>query len=114
MDGREGLCPRFSFSHLLSRQFATSNVSDSDPNAMETGPPTNNITAPPTSGGLGMILAGLASVGRRATQNVGTMTIGGGSVDSFDSGGHKTTFSSGGSLTEEGKGGGWWPFGGKS
>ena len=83
MDRREGLCRRFSFSHLLSCQFATSNVSDSDPNAMETGPPTNDITAPPTSGGLGMIPAGLASVGQRATQNAGTMTIGGGSVDKF-------------------------------
>lgn len=85
-----------------------------DPNAMDMGPPVNDITAPPTTGGLGMIPKGLANAGRRATQ---TMTIGGESEsrDRFDSGGHETTFSSGSpssSSSEEGKsGGGWWPFG---
>lgn len=93
-----------------------------DPNAPPTlGPPANDITAPPTSGGLGMIPAGLASVGRRATQpsDGGMMTMGGGTDggDGFDSGGHETTFSTGASQQEvrDGKGGGsWWPFGGTS
>ncbi len=80
----------------------------------ELGPPTDDITAPPTSGGLGMIPTGLGAVGRRSTENVATVGGGGGS---FDSGGHETTFSSGGEGStpdEGGKGGGWWPFGGGS
>ena len=90
-----------------------------DPNAMAIGPPANDITAPPTTGGLGMIPTGLANVGRRATQSdsSGMMTMGGGDgemSDRFDSGGHETTFSAGGSSSssssEESKGG-WWPFG---
>ncbi len=105
MVGERGFARAFHF-YTSSHADSPRSHSDSDPNAMETGPPTNDITAPPTSGGLGMIPAGLASVGRRATQNAGTMTIGGGSADGFDSGGHETTFSSGGSPTEEGKGGG--------
>ena len=82
----------------------------------------DDITAPPTQGGLGMIPTGLAnlssSVSRRATQP--TMSMGG-DDDRFDSGGHETTFSSGSasssSLSSGGqdseKKGGWWPFGGK-
>ena len=87
---------------------------------MDVGPPANDITAPPTTGGLGMIPTGLASVGRRATQPAaGTMTMGGseGESERFDSGGHETTFSSGSpssSSSQEGKSGGWWPFGGSS
>ncbi len=80
-------------------------------NAMETGPPTKDIDAPLPSGGPRTIPVGLASAGQRATQNnEGTTTIGGRSVDSFDSGGQETTFSSGGASTptEERKGGSWW------
>mmetsp|Transcript_23808 Transcript_23808/g.51453 ORF Transcript_23808/g.51453 Transcript_23808/m.51453 type:complete len:241 (-) Transcript_23808:390-1112(-) len=94
-----------------------------DPNAMDTGPPVNDITAPPTTGGLGMIPTGLANaVGRRATQNSsgGMMSMGGseGDAGGFDAGGHETTFSSGSSSMSSGEeskgGGGWWPFGGSS
>lgn len=85
---------------------------------MAVGPPANDITAPPTSGGLGMIPTGLAAASRRATQQPAgnVMTIGGeGESERFDAGGHETTFSSGGSSSESGKsGGGWWPFGGSS
>eukprot|EP00578_Thalassiosira_sp_NH16_P011953 CAMPEP_0181108842 /NCGR_PEP_ID=MMETSP1071-20121207/17850_1 /TAXON_ID=35127 /ORGANISM="Thalassiosira sp., Strain NH16" /LENGTH=236 /DNA_ID=CAMNT_0023192481 /DNA_START=59 /DNA_END=769 /DNA_ORIENTATION=- len=87
---------------------------------MEMGPPANDITAPPTSGGLGMIPTGLAAAGRRATSNSGgAITMGGeGEAERFDAGGHDTVFSSGdsssGSSSGEsgGGGGGWWPFGG--
>lgn len=92
-----------------------------DPNAMDMGPPANDITAPPTSGGLGLIPTGLANaVSRKATQPNTMLSLGGsdGNPDEgrFDTGGHETTFSSGSSMAsgEEGKGGGWWPFGGSS
>lgn len=89
------------------------------PPGMEEGgtmgaPPASDITAPPTSGGLGMIPTGLMP-SRRATQPPPAETTYkdvGSSSDSFDSGGHETTFSSGGpASSEEGKGGSWWPFG---
>jgi len=89
-----------------------------DPNAA----PVNDITAPPTSGGLGMIPTGLAAVTRRATQQPDTMTMSSGGNDNpdggrFDEGGHETTFSSGSASSSnegEGKSGGWWPFAGSS
>ena len=94
---------------------------NTDPNAaMAVGPPVNDITAPPTTGGLGMIPTGLAQVGRRATQQVnaagesGMVTMGDNSYS------HETTFSTSGggiSNSREGEGnksGGWWPFGGGS
>eukprot|EP00585_Thalassiosira_rotula_P013052 CAMPEP_0196130396 /NCGR_PEP_ID=MMETSP0910-20130528/784_1 /TAXON_ID=49265 /ORGANISM="Thalassiosira rotula, Strain GSO102" /LENGTH=236 /DNA_ID=CAMNT_0041389693 /DNA_START=73 /DNA_END=783 /DNA_ORIENTATION=- len=90
-------------------------------NADAMGPPANDITAPPTTGGMGMIPTGLGSVGvgRRPTKSSDVVTMG---VDSsFDSGGHETTFDSGSgasslssSSKEGGSGGGWWPFGGSS
>jgi len=84
-----------------------------------TGPPVNDITAPPTTGGMGMIPTGLGNLGsRRPTKQSDVVTMG---VDSsFDSGGHETTFDSGSSSSssssskEGGSGGGWWPFGGSS
>eukprot|EP00581_Thalassiosira_minuscula_P009362 CAMPEP_0183708650 /NCGR_PEP_ID=MMETSP0737-20130205/4883_1 /TAXON_ID=385413 /ORGANISM="Thalassiosira miniscula, Strain CCMP1093" /LENGTH=238 /DNA_ID=CAMNT_0025936545 /DNA_START=52 /DNA_END=768 /DNA_ORIENTATION=- len=92
-----------------------------DPNAMEMGPPSSDITAPPTTGGLGMIPTGLGQ--RRTTQPSAAgsgdfVTMGDGGGHGFDAGGHETTFSAGGSSSssssgEEGKSGGWWPFGGK-
>ena len=97
-----------------------------DPNmANATGPPVNDITAPPTTGGLGMIPTGLAQgVGRRVTQstNNSTMMMGGENESSErfdDEYSSKTTFSSGGSSgsSVDGNssgGGGWWPFGGSS
>ena len=96
----------------------------SDPNAMAVGPPVNDITAPPTTGGLGMIPTGLANAGRRATQSTAnsTMMMGdeGNSGERFDDEySSKTTFSSGSSGSGSGSGdggssgGGWWPFGGR-
>ncbi|KAL7467202.1 hypothetical protein ACHAXS_007462 [Conticribra weissflogii] len=94
------------------------------------GPPPNDITAPPTSGGLGMIPTGLSStsITRRHTGNVDTMTIGGGddhdtatafgNSEGFSTGGYETTFSSGSGGSGGNSGGGekkksgWWPFGG--
>jgi len=94
-----------------------------DPNmANATGPPVNDITAPPTTGGLGMIPTGLAQAGRRVTQstNNSTMMMGGeheGNERFDDEYSSKTTFSSGGSSGSgdgsSSDGGGWWPFGGK-
>ena len=97
-----------------------------DPNMIQpdmattVGPPENDITAPPTSGGVGMMPTGLTL--RRATQKQqqqqsssdGMMMMEGES-ERFDSGGHETTFSSGGSGSGGGggggeKSGGWWPF----
>lgn len=98
-----------------------------DPNAMAIGPPVNDITAPPISGGLGMIPTGLSTTSTRSTAKTsqsntssgGMITMGGGEGESerFDAGGHETTFSMGGTSTStsaESKsgGGGWWPFGG--
>ena len=85
-----------------------------------TGPPESDITAPPTSGGLGMMPTGLTV--RRAPTQQQPQTIGGGGImegesERFDSGGYETTFSSGGgggsSSSSSGgeKSGGWWPFG---
>lgn len=100
----------------------------------KTGPPINDITAPPISGGLGMIPTGIMQRGTAAaaasTNNNITMSMGGGAdgltnEQQFDAGGHETTFSMGGtssSLSSSGSGGGgskgggggggWWPFGG--
>ena len=94
-----------------------------------TGPPLNDITAPPISGGLGMIPTGLMQRGSASTSSINnTMSMGGGAdghtnEQQFDAGGHETTFSMGGtsssmssSSSESGGGskggGGWWPFGG--
>lgn len=88
-----------------------------DPNAAGLGPPANDVTAPPTAGGLGLLPSGL---GRRATVphagGGGTLTIGGEGGEQFDMGGHETTFSAGNpsSGAQEQRGGGWWPFGGPS
>ena len=91
-----------------------------DPNMIQPeGPPENDITAPPTSGGVGMMPTGLTL--RRATQKQqqqqsssdGMMMMEGES-ERFDSGGHETTFSSGSGGGGNGggeKSGGWWPFG---
>jgi hypothetical protein len=92
--------------------------------------PVNDITAPPISGGLGMIPTGLMQRGSVVSTN-NTMSMGGGAdgqtnEQQFDAGGHETTFSMGGtssslsssssSSSESGGGskggGGWWPFGG--
>lgn len=107
--------PRAARTHVHLKSLVSPNApkTNPDPNAMELGPPSNDVTAPPTSGGLGMIPTGLAAAGRRATRPR-EMTVGGGE---FDAGGHETTFSSGGTSSSEpegGKGGGWWPFGGGS
>ena len=94
-----------------------------------TGPPVNDITAPPISGGLGMIPTGLMQRGSASTSSINnTMSMGGGAdgqtnEQQFDAGGHETTFSMGGtsssmssSSSDSGGGskggGGWWPFGG--
>mmetsp|Transcript_2110 Transcript_2110/g.3234 ORF Transcript_2110/g.3234 Transcript_2110/m.3234 type:complete len:242 (+) Transcript_2110:103-828(+) len=78
------------------------------------GPPENDITAPPTSGGVGMMPTGLTL--RRAPSQQ-QQTIGGmeGESERFDSGGYETTFNSGGGSSsssggQEKSGGGWWPF----
>lgn len=80
------------------------------------GPPENDITAPPTSGGVGMMPTGLtlrrAPSTKQQSSSDGMMMMEGES-ERFDSGGHETTFSSGsgggGGAGE--KSGGWWPFG---
>jgi import inner membrane translocase subunit TIM17 len=88
-----------------------------------TGPPVNDITAPPISGGLGMIPTGLMQRGSVSTSSTNnTMSMGGGAdgqtnEQQFDAGGHETTFSMGGtsssmSSSSSESGGGWWPFGG--
>ena len=88
---------------------------------MAVGPPVNDITAPPTTGGLGMIPTGLAQVGRRATQQVNAAGESGMVTRGDNSYSHETTFSTSGggssSSSREGEGnksGGWWPFGGGS
>lgn len=86
------------------------------------GPPENDITAPPTSGGVGMMPTGLtlrragttAKQQQQQSSSDGMMMMEGES-ERFDSGGHETTFSSGGSGNGGAgggeKSGGWWPFG---
>ena len=89
-----------------------------DPNMIQPdmGPPENDITAPPTSGGVGMMPTGLtlkrAGTAKQSSSADGMMMMEGES-ERFDSGGHETTFSSGGSSGGAGgeKSGGWWPFG---
>ncbi|KAL3772198.1 hypothetical protein ACHAWU_000546 [Discostella pseudostelligera] len=101
-----------------------------DPNAMAIGPPANDITAPPISGGLGMIPTGFSSSRSSSSSSSsssqsnsgGMITMGGeGESERFDAGGHETTFSMGGTTTSSAYGesttsggGGWWPFGGSS
>ena len=97
-------------------------------------PPVNDITAPPISGGLGMIPTGIMQRGSAVSTSSSTnntMSMGGGpdgqtNEQQFDAGGHETTFSMGdtssslssssSSSSESGGGskggGGWWPFGG--
>jgi len=93
----------------MNNYFAMPPPGMEDQMAASVGPPANDITAPPTTGGLGMIPTGLSSVSRRATrQQPSTMTMG---DDGFDAGGHETTFSTGSSSGgEEDRKGGWWPF----
>jgi import inner membrane translocase subunit TIM17 len=91
----------------MNNYFAMPPPGMEDQMAASVGPPANDITAPPTTGGLGMIPTGLSSVGRRVTQQQPTMTMG---DDGFDSGGHETSFSSEGTSEAEKKGR-WWPFG---
>mmetsp|Transcript_14980 Transcript_14980/g.22375 ORF Transcript_14980/g.22375 Transcript_14980/m.22375 type:complete len:236 (-) Transcript_14980:198-905(-) len=100
----------------MNNYFAQQPMGMEDPNAaggMVTGPPENDITAPPTSGGVGMMPTGLTL--RRAPSQQQQQTIGGMEGESFDSGGYETTFSSGGgggsSSSGDEKSGGWWPFG---
>jgi len=102
----------------MNNYFAQQPMGMEDPNAaggMVTGPPENDITAPPTSGGVGMMPTGLTL--RRAPSQQQQQTIGGmeGESERFDSGGYETTFSSGGdggsSSSGDEKSGGWWPFG---
>ena len=96
-----------------------------DPNMIQpdmataSGPPENDITAPPTSGGVGMMPTGLtlrragttAKQQQQQSSSDGMMMMEGES-ERFDSGGHETTFSSGGGSGGGGeKSGGWWPFG---
>ena len=98
-------------------------------------PPVNDITAPPISGGLGMIPTGIMQRGSAVSTSSSTnntMSMGGGpdgqtNEQQFDAGGHETTFSMGGTSSSlssssssssesgggsKGGGGGWWPFGG--
>mmetsp|Transcript_11058 Transcript_11058/g.16677 ORF Transcript_11058/g.16677 Transcript_11058/m.16677 type:complete len:238 (+) Transcript_11058:105-818(+) len=102
----------------MNNYFAQQPMEMEDPNAaggMVTGPPENDITAPPTSGGVGMMPTGLTL--RRAPSQQQQQTIGGmeGESERFDSGGYETTFSSGGgggsSSSGDEKSSGWWPFG---
>ncbi len=89
---------------------------------MAIGPPANDVTAPPISGGLGMIPTGLKrSSTTSADSGLGTISVGGGEgvgeQQRFDAGGYETTFSMGGAPSSKGggdKGGGWWPFSGSS
>ena len=93
-----------------------------DPNMIQPeGPPENDITAPPTSGGVGMMPTGLtlrragtAKQSQQSSSSDGMMMMEGES-ERFDSGGHETTFSSGSGSSSGGAGGeksgGWWPFG---
>lgn len=105
----------------MNNYFAQQPMMMEDPNAMGgtiTGPPENDITAPPTSGGVGMLPTGL-TLRRAPSTSQQTQTIGGGEGESerFDSGGYETTFSSGGGGGGSGggeKSGGWWPFGSSS
>ena len=60
----------------MNNYFAMPPPGMEDAMAASTGPPVNDITAPPTTGGLGMIPTGLSSVGR-VTQQQLTMTMGG-------------------------------------
>jgi import inner membrane translocase subunit TIM17 len=92
----------------MNNYFAMPPPGMEDQMASAVGPPANDITAPPTMGGLGLIPSGLSNTTKRATQPA-TMTMGDGG---FDSGGHETTFSSGisSSSSEEEKKGGWWSF----
>ena len=94
----------------MNNYFAMPPPGMEDQMAAAVGPPANDITAPPTSGGLGMIPKGLSNTSRRVTQQQpATMAIG---DDGFDSGGHETTFTSGisSSADREEKKSGWWPF----
>lgn len=92
----------------MNNYFAMPPPGMEDQMASAVGPPANDITAPPTAGGLGLIPTGLSNAAKRATQPA-TITMG---DDGFDSGGHETTFSSGmsSSSSEEEKKSGWWPF----
>ncbi|KAL3816122.1 hypothetical protein ACHAXA_011619 [Cyclostephanos tholiformis] len=91
-----------------------------DPNAMAIGPPANDVTAPPISGGLGMIPTGLKRSSNTSLGSGGGMiSVGGGEGEGeqqrFDSGGYETTFSMGSASSSEGdKASGWWPFSGSS
>jgi hypothetical protein len=93
----------------MNNYFAMPPPGMEDQMAESVGPPANDITAPPTTGGLGMIPTGLSNVSRRVTQQqASTMTMG---DDGFDSGGHETTFTSDRGSSDDGKkSGGWWPF----
>lgn len=93
----------------MNNYFAMPPPGMEDQMAAAVGPPANDITAPPTTGGLGMIPTGLSNATKKATQPA-TMTMGG--DDGFDSGGHETTFTSGISSSGGGeeKKSGWWPF----
>jgi uncharacterized membrane protein YgcG len=92
-----------------------------DPNMIQPdmGPPENDITAPPTSGGVGMMPTGLtlkrAGTAKQSSSSADGMMMMEGESERFDSGGHETTFSSGGGSGSSGAGGeksgGWWPFG---
>jgi len=102
----------------MNNYFAQQPMGMEDPNAaggMVTGPPENDITAPPTSGGVGMMPTGL-TLRRAPSQQQQQQTIGGmeGESERFDSGGYETTFSSGGGGGSSSSGdekSGWWPFG---
>lgn len=94
----------------MNNYFAMPPPGMEDQMAAAVGPPANDITAPPTTGGLGMIPTGLGNATKRATQHQpATMTMG---DDGFDSGGHETTFTAGYSSSEGGeeKKSGFWPF----
>mmetsp|Transcript_11859 Transcript_11859/g.23855 ORF Transcript_11859/g.23855 Transcript_11859/m.23855 type:complete len:239 (-) Transcript_11859:813-1529(-) len=103
----------------MNNYFAQQPMGMEDPNAaggMVTGPPENDITAPPTSGGVGMMPTGLTLRRAPSQQQQQQQTIGGmeGESERFDSGGYETTFSSGGGGGSSSSGdekSGWWPFG---
>ena len=100
----------------MNNYFAQAPPGMEDPNAAGgmMGPPENDITAPPTSGGVGMMPTGL-TLRRAPSQQPQAQTIGGmeGESERFDSGGYETTFSSGGGSSSSGgeEKSGWWPFG---